>query len=80
MRLLYFLEGIMSQKNQLVASQIKPALGHAKLIFILACLALPAVLYCVTGHPAFIVIFISGLGSISVYMARLRRKEERRIL
>lgn len=62
----------MSQKYQRIKREYP--LNPGKVIFMLACLALPAAFYLVTGHPAFIVIFLSGLGSISAYMARLRSK------
>lgn len=65
----------MSQKNQPLAASRKYHLGLGKLIFMLACLALPAVFYLVTGHPAFIVVFLSGLSSISIYITHLGTKK-----
>ena len=64
----------MSQQYQPLPSPRKHPLGLGKLIFMLACLALPVVFYLLIGHPAFIVVFLSGLSCISVYIARLRKK------
>jgi len=64
----------MGQKNEPLAIQRKHPLGLGRMIFMLGCLAIPVMFFLLTGHPAFIVIFISGLGSISVYIARLINK------
>jgi hypothetical protein len=63
----------MSQKNQHPASKTR-RLGHGKMVFMLACLAIPAVFYLATGHPAFMVVLLSGMIGISVTSARLSRK------
>ena len=64
----------MSRKNPPLASKMKHPLGIGKLIFMLACLALPVLFYLATGHPAFMVVFLSGMVSISVYIAHLSNK------
>jgi hypothetical protein len=65
----------MYQKNQSLTSKRKRPLNLGKMIFILACLALPVGFYLVTGHPAFIVVFLSGMIPISMYFARLNSKK-----
>jgi hypothetical protein len=71
---LVFLESSMSQKNQPLASPRKLPLGLGKMIILLFCLALPVVFYLLSGHPAFIVVFISGMISISITIARVSNK------
>jgi len=65
----------MSQKNQPLASPRKHPHSLEKKIFMLACLALPAVFYLATSHPAFSSVFLSGLTCISIYFARLSGKK-----
>ena len=66
----------MTQKNERPTSQRNHPLRLGELLFLLVCLSLPVALYGVTGHPAFIVIFIFGLGSFGVYMASRYSKKE----
>jgi hypothetical protein len=76
MNMLYYLEGIMTQKNEGLAAQRKHLSKLEKLFLLLVCLSLPVALYGVTGHPAFIMIFISGLGGFGVYLAGVCNMKE----
>jgi hypothetical protein len=64
----------MPRKNPPLASQRKNPLDIGRLIFMLACLALPVLFYLATGHPAFMVVFFSGMIAVGVTIARLSNK------
>jgi len=76
MNILYYLKGSTTVIKERSVPQRIHLLRLGKLIFLLACLSLPVALYGVTDHPAYIVIFTSGLGGIGVYPAHVRKKKE----
>jgi uncharacterized membrane protein len=64
----------MFTKNQHPTLHRKHSPSPVEKIIVIVCLALPIVGYLLTSHPAFIVVFLTGLISQSVYTTRIRNK------
>jgi len=62
----------MVNKQLFLETSDRNSLSLCKVILQFGCLGLPVVLFMLTGHPAFIVIFISGMAAVGVGARRRR--------